>query len=288
MKYTKHDVILLCIVVVGFIGYKIYSRYEANNRDFSEDIAMYDAKSDSLLAVFEAGYDAIVRDSTLSQYEKIEQKDQLAISYAQKSLQEAREVVRKNKKNALGLHVFVRDIAQNRCMTPDIYERELAEAGQYIAENQEVVNFTNYFQHLKRSAVGQPYVDLQFEGEKLSELLDSTKITLLTFYCLEAQRVFETMQAVNSVGKNYEDYVNVVNVNVYDQKDSVLNYISDITRNHWIFGATNDHLDQYAIEKLPFVLILSADGSILSRNVPRDKIEEIVVCELKKTHEPEN
>ncbi len=287
MCFTHGDNLITFILEPGDIVLDLQSG-TASGTPLNDALQLYVAQSDSLQNSFALRYDSISHSPQLSPDDRFEQLEELMMQYNQTSLSRAHRIIDHNPDNVLGRLVFLADIARNECMTPQLYESEIAAASAYIASFEPVEKATRYYHALSRTAVGEPYTDLEFvpsEGPsvRLSDYIEPGKLTLLHFWASWSAPSRTTMQAVSSIYDEFpKDKITVVNINTWDSEHDARNVVNQL-QIKWpqIYGADTEHAETYAITDLPFVMLIDSEGRILARNLRPNAIRHWVATELK-------
>ncbi len=260
----------------------------ATGTPLNDALRRYTAESDSLQEAFAQLYDSAMHDRSLTADLRMEKLEGMVTRYNQATLARARKVIADNSENPLGRLVFLADIAHNDCMTPKLYEAEIAAASPYIAAFAPIENATKRFRALSATAVGEPYTDLAFANARLSDFVEPEKLTLVHFWASWSEGSKATTRALSSIYNKYShERLSIVNINTWDNEQDA-RAIVDQLQLQWpqIYGADSEQADVYAFNDLPFVMLIGSDGLILARNLRANAIEHWVSTELKRQETP--
>ena len=149
-----------------------------------------------------------------------------------------------------------------------------------------------YMEGLKRTQPGKPYIDFtqkDVDGNDftMSEFVGSAKVIILDFWaswCPDCRKANPNLVALY---KEFKDKgLDIVSVSLDTDAEAWKKAIADdklVWKNHVsdLQGWKNAVAEKYTIAFIPQSLILDAHGVILEKNLPDDKMREIISSMLK-------
>lgn len=188
------------------------------------------------------------------------------------------EVKTQNINNPIGLYLFIQEI----------YEMDMAKLNVALEQYPQFKSSTrvnNYIAALKqkeRTSPGNKYLDFEItynnKSSKLSDYVKPGKITVVDFWaswCGPCMRQAAVLKEIYAEHKNKG--LEIVGVAVWDEPHNTLEAIK--TKElpwHNILNAQTIPTDLYGISGIPCIIIIGADGTILSRDKQGDELKEDV------------
>ncbi len=263
----------------------------AHGTPLNNAMATYMQQADSIEALAGDRYDAIVKDSTMSNDEKNESLSAIFSDYNEASLTMAHNVVDVNNDNALGRFVFWQYIAYNEGMTPDAYKAELAKAGEYIATFGPVKSITKRFEALAATQPDANYVDftiprgnLDGTDAKLSDYVGKGKLILVDMWASWCPPCRAAMPYIREVYEKYAgDKFDVVSIAVWDERQKSIDAIPKLGMTwNQIVEAESIPTELYGVNGIPHLMLIGPDGKIIARGLSDTVLDLWVSSELKK------
>lgn len=223
---------------------------------------------DGIMAQFEAEYDAIYNDSSLS-----EAQQDAAAKELMTSLYAA------HKDDSVGLQVFVPLITN--CCTPEEAQALYDEASQLIRENDKVIAKVESFKYIESSSEGNPYKEVTgidpLTGEQLSlsSFIGGDKPVLVDFWASWCPPCRQTIKnhliELAASGK-----VTIVGIAVWEESiDDTRKAMSELGITWPVIytgGRTGSPSIIYGVFGIPSLVLISPDGIILSRVTDIDEM----------------
>lgn len=134
-----------------------------------------------------------------------------------------------------------------------------------------------------RSGVGQPLVDItgfSVGGDKLSlkDVVVPSKPALLYFWSSWCSKCIEESALLKVLDDNYGDSLTIVGINVSEENRSDFRAAIDLFGMSWRHIRFDDDsaIESYAVETLPFSVVLDASGRIIMRTARLEEAEKTI------------
>jgi len=232
-------------------------------------------------------------------YAKYEQIDQLPpdssdeITRIQQEISDLNQQVKlwmissfkENNQNYLGVIIFER-LSQYYLDFAEATEL-LQDASTQVTEFPKVKSRLQVLEQRDATSVGKTYTDLDLtdfktgKKVKLSQYIKG-KIALIDFWASWCRPCREEIPNIASIYKKYGKKIVVISLNVWDKPDPQAKAIKDMKMD-WIqlTDDTRNSTNTYGIQGIPHIMLVGADGTILSRDLRGENIEEAVIDALK-------
>lgn len=188
--------------------------------------------------------------------------------------------MRQNSDNPIGYLLFVSDVA---------YEMEPAELIAFVGENPALGKYARVQKLIENNrkkaatSVGAKYLDFDIDGKKLSDYVGRDgKYLLVDFFASWCGPCMRQLPVLKELYADYGDKLNVLGVAVWDEPDASLRAIKQ-HQLPWecIINAQTIPTDLYGISGIPCIMLISPDGTILSRDLQGDELKAAVADALK-------
>lgn len=146
-------------------------------------------------------------------------------------------------------------------------------------------------QERKATAVGNPYKDFASkttDGKdvRFSELVEKGKVTLLDFWASWCIPCIQESKELKSLYKAYHDKgFNIVSVSLDTNKQRWLDAIQkhDLPWTHisTLKGFKDDGAIEYAVQAIPYIVLIDRDGNIISQNVHGEMLHDNIKQQFK-------
>lgn len=180
-----------------------------------------------------------------------------------------------NADNAVGFLLFVQNA----------YELTADEINAYIAEHpafassQRLANVLNSIKAKESTSEGCQYIDFEVEGKRLSDYVGKGKYVLVDFFASWCGPCMRQVRVLKEVYNEYKDSdkLTILGVAVWDEPADTERAIAK-EEIPWecIINAQSLPTDLYGIVGIPCIILISPDGTILSR----DKQSEELVADI--------
>lgn len=133
------------------------------------------------------------------------------------------------------------------------------------------------------TGVGAKYIDFDIEGKKLSDYVGKdNKYLLVDFFASWCGPCLKQLPVLKELYSTYGDKLNVLGVAVWDEPEASLRAIEQ-HQLPWpcIINAGTVPTDIYGISGIPCIMLISPDGTILSRDLQGDQLKAAVADALK-------
>ena len=134
------------------------------------------------------------------------------------------------------------------------------------------------------TSTGAKYIDFDIEGKKLSDYVGiDGKYLLVDFFASWCGPCMRQMPVLKELYTTYADKLNILGVAVWDEPEASLKAI-ERENIPWlcIINAGTVPTDIYGISGIPCIMLISPDGTILSRDLQGDDLKAAVAAELAK------
>lgn len=246
---------------------------------------------DSVEKVASERYDAVVKDSAISDDDRNEKLAAIFSEYDNGVLSIAHATLEGNTNNALGRYVFWQDIAYSDGMTPETYKQELSKAGEYIASFGPIKGITKRYEALAATQPGTQYVDftiphgnLDGSEAKLSDYVGKGKLILVDMWASWCGPCRRAMPYIREVYDKYAgDKFDVVSVAVWDERQKSIDAVPALGMTwHQIYEAESIPTELYGVNGIPHIMLIAPDGTIIARGLNNKVLDLWVSSELKK------
>ena len=167
--------------------------------------------------------------------------------------------------------------------TPQEMEGYLALAGPQLLEHEVIANLAKGNEAEVTTAVGKPFIDFNVQnraGETvaLADYIGQGKYVLVDFWaswcgpCLA-----ELANLVEIYAKYQSDQFEIVGVAVLDKPEATLEVINKLAL-PWtqLLNAQNLPFELYGIKRIPYIMLIGPDGTILHRDLRGDEITSVL------------
>lgn len=188
-------------------------------------------------------------------------------------------VMNENLDNPIGYVIFL-ELA---------YEMEPQQLEDFISKNPDLGKYTRVKRLIENnrrkaaSGIGAKYLDFDIDGQRLSDYVGKDgKYLLVDFFASWCGPCVKQLPVLKELYKTYADKLNVLGVAVWDEPEDSKRAIEqhELT---WpcIIGAGTVPTDLYGISGIPCIMLISPDGTILSRDLQGDELKAAVANALK-------
>lgn len=170
-----------------------------------------------------------------------------------------------NDNNAVGFFLFVQDA----------YDLTSAEINAYIAEHpafassQRLAKILSSITAKERTSEGCQYIDFEVEGKRLSDYVGKGKYVLVDFFASWCGPCMRQVRVLKDVYNSFKDKgtLTILGVAVWDEPAATKRAIAR-EEIPWecILNAQSLPTDLYGILGIPCIILISPDGTILSRD----------------------
>lgn len=187
--------------------------------------------------------------------------------------------MRENVDNPIGYILFL-DLAYE--MEP----KELVdfiEANPGMAKYERVTKLVEANRKKAATGIGAKYIDFDIEGKKLSDYVGKDgKYLLVDFFASWCGPCVKQLPVLKELYAEYPDKLNVLGVAVWDEPEASLRAIEQ-HQLPWpcIINAGTIPTDIYGISGIPCIMLISPDGTIVSRDLQGDELKAAVAKALK-------
>lgn len=178
------------------------------------------------------------------------------------------ETLKKNPDNPVGYFAFLQQA----------YEMSLDELESALKEYPAMADYTRV-KNLKEALIckaetseGSMYKDFEVPGDSVAQKLSTYigidgKLTIVDFWASWCGPCRQEIPVIKALYAKYKDDLNVVGVAVWDEPENTLRAIDELGIT-WpcIIDAQTIPTDIYGISGIPCILVIGADGKILSRD----------------------
>ena len=237
--------------------------------------AKLEADLQAVVAEFQEARSAIVKDSTLTT-EQMETKYEEAYNKAIKTYNDiCIKTIKKNRNNELGLEAFKQVYYQ---LEPKEALEVIGLLGADLQKDDFVVKAKSTLEAAARTAEGQPFVDFEVDGVKLSDFVGKGKYILVDFW---ASWCGPCKGEIPNLKNIYETYAgsdfDMLSVAVWDKPEDTVASAKElgIVWNQ-IINAQQIASDAYGFDSIPQIMLFGPDGTILRRGIRGPEIEVAV------------
>lgn len=147
-----------------------------------------------------------------------------------------------------------------------------------------LVTARNRKYNVERSAEGQPFIDIigadaSGNPTRLSDMTVKGRPTILFFWASWCGECLNDTALLKALANRYGDNgPTIVGINAWDDKESDFRTAINLLGMSWphIHLRDNTSTDAYAIDELPFTIVLDGDGNIVSRNRHTTEAETVL------------
>lgn len=197
-------------------------------------------------------------------------------------------VVKENPDNALGYYFFLQEAYDMDLNQLDAALKEHPQMATY----QRIQKLREALEHKAQTSVGSKYKDFTVPGDsvtrKLSDYVGQDgKLTLVDFWASWCGPCRREIPVIRSLYERHHDDLNVVGVAVWDEPDATLRAIDEL-QIPWpcIIDAQRIPTDIYGISGIPCILVIDADGTIVSRDLQGKALTAAVDSLVRLRHNP--
>ncbi len=217
----------------------------------------FDEISTELLSIA-AGYDSCTTE---------EAKD----SVVEKYNAEMKRHMSENISNPIGYMFFIQQAYE---MAPDELNAEL-EKNPALKNSIRISKLVEMNNRKAATSVGQKYLDFDIDGKKLSDYVGKDgKYLLVDFWASWCGPCIRQTAVIKDIYAKHKDKLNVLGVAVWDKPEATKRAIEQHELS-WdcIINAQNIPTDLYGISGIPCIILISPDGTILSRDKQSDELK---------------
>lgn len=187
-------------------------------------------------------------------------------------------ILEKNADNPIGLYMFLQQMYE---MDKTQVETALDKYPQFKSSAR-VNNYIAALEQKERTSPGHKYLDFEvtYDGKvsKLSDYVKPGKITVVDFWASWCGPCMRQAVVLKEIYAEHKDKgLEIVGVAVWDEPHNTLEAIK--TKElpwHNMLNAQTIPTDLYGISGIPCIIIIGADGTILSRDKQGDELKEDV------------
>lgn len=187
-------------------------------------------------------------------------------------------ILEKNADNPIGLYMFLQQMYE---MDKTQVETALDKYPQFKSSAR-VNNYIAALEQKERTSPGHKYLDFEvtYDGKtsKLSDYVKPGKITVVDFWASWCGPCMRQAVVLKEIYTEHKDKgLEIVGVAVWDEPHNTLEAIK--TKElpwHNMLNAQTIPTDLYGISGIPCIIIIGADGTILSRDKQGDELKEDV------------
>lgn len=161
---------------------------------------------------------------------------------------------------------------------------DFVENNKSMAAYQRVNKLVESNRHKAATGIGSKYVDFEIEGKKLSDYVGKDgKYLLVDFFASWCGPCIRQLPVLKELYSTYADKLNVLGVAVWDEPEASLRAVEQHNLT-WpvIINAGTIPTDIYGISGIPCIMLISPDGTILSRDLQGDDLKQAVASEINK------
>ena len=160
---------------------------------------------------------------------------------------------------------------------------DFVDANPSMAKYERVKKLVDNNRKKAATSVGAKYIDFDIEGKKLSDYVGNDgKYLLVDFFASWCGPCMKQLPVLKELYNEYRDKLNVLGVAVWDEPEATLRTI-EREQLPWpcIINAGTVPTDIYGISGIPCIMLISPDGTILSRDLQGDELKAAVAEALK-------
>lgn len=204
-----------------------------------------------------------------------------------------REFIKNHTNDAIGYYLmyrrFIHDLPVDEKL--DI----LHGLGPWLKSTRAVKDITEMAEYEKQSQVGMPFVDIKGVDDKgksvsISDYLGKGNYVLVDLWaswCMPCKWEIPNLAKVHNLYKNKG--LTLVGVFTWDKPENLVKAMKeDNVEWNQIIDTERTAMKKYGVQGIPFIFLLSPDGTILERNLRGNNILSVVEKYLNKTGEEES
>lgn len=261
----------------------------ARGTELNEAMAEYVIRSVDITDKYARKWDELMSQGGLSRDEKDEQLSQMMKDAHREEYEYAKSVVVEHKSDALGRWAFMNGIADNECVSYDMFKQELAEAGEYISTYGPIVRVAERNEAQRVTCVGEPFADVELRSYgaetatvRLVDLVKQNRLTLMYIWASWSSPSVNSNEVVMRVYERYNaegfDVVSVV-IDRGETGDEWSGYFDELGYETYVDDDMSV-LKTYGIDTVPYLILIGEDKKILARGISPSALLHWVRTEL--------